>query len=154
MGTNLISFDKASFTSFGLQQGENASISAVAELKIRSALNDLIQRGLRQNDIVHLHWTRKKDDVDPADLLETADEEAVRNLLDAPRTGQCQPVLDTRKYYAMSLSGNGGRIIVRDWLESTVPRGRAERAGNGLKISLSFARKVAKVSSSAISCTA
>lgn len=121
VGTNLISFDKASFTSFGLQQGENASISATAELKVRSALNDLIQRGLRQNDIVHLHWTRKKDDVDPADLLETADEEAVRNLLDAPRTGQSQPVLDTRKYYAMSLSGNGGRIIVRDWLESTVP---------------------------------
>ena len=47
VGTNLISFDKASFTSFGLQQGENASISAAAELKIRSGLNDLIQHGLR-----------------------------------------------------------------------------------------------------------
>ena len=121
VGTNLISFDKASFTSFGLQQGENASISAASELKVRSALNTLIQRGLRQNDIVHLHWTRKKDDVDPFDLLETADEQDVRNLIDAPRTGQPQHVLDARKYYAMSLSGNGGRIIVRDWLESTVP---------------------------------
>lgn len=120
VGTNLISFDKASFTSFGLQQGENASISAIVELKVRSALNDLIQRGLRQNDIVHLHWTRKKDDFDPFDLLETADELDVRNLIDAPRTGQSQQ-LDARKYYAMSLSGNGGRIIVRDWLESTVP---------------------------------
>lgn len=120
VGTNLISFDKASFTSFGLQQGENASISATVELKVRSALNDLIQRGLRQNDIVHLHWTRKKDDFDPFDLLETADELDVRNLIDAPRTGQSQQ-LDARKYYAMSLSGNGGRIIVRDWLESTVP---------------------------------
>ena len=120
VGTNLISFDKASFTSFGLQQGENASISATAELKVRSALNDLIQRGLRQNEIVHLHWTRKKDDFDPFDLLETADELDVRNLIDAPRTGQSQQ-LDARKYYAMSLSGNGGRIIVRDWLESTVP---------------------------------
>ena len=120
VGTNLISFDKASFTSFRLQQGENASISATAEVKIRSALNDLIQRGLRQNEIVHLHWTREKDDVDPADLVETADEQEVRNLLKAPRTGQSQE-LDARKYYAMSLSGNGGRIIVRDWLESTVP---------------------------------
>ncbi len=120
VGTNLISFDKASFTSFGLQQGENASISAIAELKVRSALNDLIQRGLRQNEIVHLHWTRKKDDFDPFDLVETADEQGVRNLIDAPRTGEPQR-LDARKYYAMSLSGNGGRIIVRDWLESTVP---------------------------------
>ena len=121
VGTNLISFDKASFTSFGLHQGENASISAVAELNIRSALNDLIQRGLRQNGIVHLHWTREKDDPDPFDLVETADEQDIRNLIDAPRTGQRQHVLDPRKYYAMSLSGNGGRIIVRDWLESTVP---------------------------------
>ena len=121
VGTNLISFDKASFTSFGLQQGENASISAAAELKIRSALNNLIQRGLRQNEIVHLHWTREKDDPDPFDLLETADEQDVRNLLEAPCTGQRQHTLDARKYYAMSLSGNGGRIIVRDWLESTVP---------------------------------
>ena len=120
MGTNLISFDKASFTSFRLQQGENASISAAAELKVRSALNDLIQRGLWQNEIVHLHWTREKDNSDPFDLIETADEQDIRNLLEAPRTGQGQHV-DARKYYAMSLSGNGGRIIVRDWLESTVP---------------------------------
>ena len=121
VGTNLISFDKASFTSFGLQQGENASISATAELKVRSALNDLIQRGLRQNEIVHLHWTRKKNDLDPFDLVETADNQDIRNLINAPRTGQSQHELDARKYYAMSLSGNGGRIIVRDWLESTVP---------------------------------
>ena len=120
VGTNLISFDKASFTSFGLRQGENASISATAELKIRGALNELIQRGLRQNEIVHLHWTREKDAFDPFDLVETADEQDIRNLLEAPRTGQLQHVLDARKYYAMSLSGNGGRIIVRDWLESTV----------------------------------
>ena len=121
VGTNLISFDKASFTSFGLQQGENASISAAAELKIRSALNGLIQRGLRQNEIVHLHWTREKDDRDPLDLLETPDEQEVRNLLRAPHTGQPQCELDAHRYYVMSLSGNGGRIVVRDWLESTVP---------------------------------
>ena len=123
VGTNLISFDKASFTSFGLQQGENASISAAAELKIRSALNNLIQRGLRQNKIVHLHWTREEEDPALFDLLENANEQDVRYLLEAPRTGEPEPQhpLDARKYYAMSLSGNGGRIIVRDWLESTVP---------------------------------
>ncbi len=121
MGTNLISFDKSSFASFRLKKGENASISAAAELKIRSALNDLIQRGLRQKETVHLHWTCEADEPDPFDLLGNANEQEVRNLLEAPRTGQPQHSLDTRKYYAMSLSGNGGRIIVREWLESTVP---------------------------------
>ena len=148
VGTNLISFDKASFTSFGLRQGENASISAAAELKIRSALNDLIQRGFlqAQNKIVHIHWTREKHSSDPSDLVETAAPEDIRNLLEAPSTdelGECsldpapedirnlleapssaqpQPaVTASKKYYAMSLSGNGGRITVREWLESTVP---------------------------------
>ena len=121
VGTNLISFDKASFTSFGLKQGENASISTTAELKIRGALNELIQRGLRQNEIVHLHWTREKGVFDPFDLVEHADAQNIHNLIEAPRTGQRQHEPDAEKYYAMSLSGNGGRIIVRDWLESTVP---------------------------------
>ena len=121
MGTNLISFDKSSFSSFRLKKGENASISAAAELKIRSALNDLIQRGLRHKETVHLHWTREKGDSDLFDLLGNANEKDVRNLLKAPSTGQPRQHVDTRKYYAMSLSGNGGRIIVRDWLESTVP---------------------------------
>lgn len=122
VGTNLISFDKAPFTSFGLRQGENASLSVVAELKIRSALNALIQSGLRQNEVVHLHWTRNKKAFDPFDLVNDADEQNIRNLLEAPHTGEPQHALDASKYYAMSLSGNGGRIIVRDWLESTVPK--------------------------------
>jgi len=29
--------------------------------------------------------------------------------------------LPANKYYLLSLTGNGGRIVVRDWLESTVP---------------------------------
>lgn len=41
-GTNLISFDKDSFCSFGLEQAQNAALSASAELNIRSALNSLI----------------------------------------------------------------------------------------------------------------
>ena len=43
-GTNLISFDKDSFCSFGLEQAQNAALSASAELKIRSALNILIEK--------------------------------------------------------------------------------------------------------------
>lgn len=121
MGTNLISFDKAAFSSFNLDQAQNAPISAEAELKMRSALNRLIERGLPLNETIHIHWTREKNDDDPLDHIATADETAVRNLLEAPRTGIRQTSLDQHAYYALSLSGNGARIVVRDWLESTVP---------------------------------
>ncbi len=124
-GTNLISFDKDSFCSFGLEQAQNAALSPAAELKIRSALNALIEKsrsqGLVFNDTVHLHWTRQPMEHDPMDLLTTADPEAVAALLQSVKAGSQTTGLKSNAYYAMSLSGNGARIVVRDWLESTVP---------------------------------
>jgi CRISPR-associated protein Csd1 len=123
-GTNLISFDKDSFCSFGLDQAQNAALSASAELKIRSSLNALVEKSREQklvfNDTVHLHWTRKPIENDPIDLLASADENAIAELLKSIKSGQ-SPVELEDNYYAMSLSGNGARIVVRDWLESTVP---------------------------------
>ncbi len=124
-GTNLISFDKDSFCSFGLEQAQNAALSASAELNIRSALNALIgksrSQGLVFNDTVHLHWTRKSVEHDPYDLLITADPEAISALLKSVKEGRRYVGLVANAYYATSLSGNGARIVVRDWLESTVP---------------------------------
>ena len=121
MGTNLIAFDKDSFASYGLEQAQNAAVSPNAELKFRSALNHLVAHGFRMGDVVHLHWTRDAVPTDVFALLESADEEGVRNLLTAPRTGHVTTTRQTNAYYALSLSGNGGRIVVRDWLEATVP---------------------------------
>ena len=126
MGTNLISFDKDAFCSFGLEQAQNAALSAPAELKIRSALNALIQRSKAQrlvfNDTIHLHWTREEMPVpDPMDDFLTADPEAIAALLLSVKNGSKYLGLEANRYYCMSLSGNGARIVVRDWLELTVP---------------------------------
>jgi len=125
MGTNLISFDKDAFCSFGLEQAQNAALSSVAELKLRSGLNTLIDKSRAQNlvfnDTVHLHWSRDSLEQDPMDLLATADGEAVAALLKSVHSGQRQVGLEANAYYALSLSGNGARVVVRDWLESTVP---------------------------------
>ena len=124
-GTNLISFDKDSFCSFGLEQAQNAALSASAELSIRSALSTLISKSRSKNlvfnDTVHLHWTRELVKHDPFDLLTTADPEAVAALLQSVKEGRRYVGLETNAYYAMSLSGNGARIVVRNWLESSVP---------------------------------
>lgn len=125
-GTNLISFDKSSFCSFGLEQAQNAPLSAAAELKIRTALNTLVQHARDQrlvfNETVYLHWTRELIDVDPLALLTTADPDGVAHLLQSIRQGQRQVGLDANAYYCLGLSGNGARIVVRDWLETTVDR--------------------------------
>jgi CRISPR-associated protein Csd1 len=119
-GSNLISFDKDSFRSFGLDQALNAPVSFTEDAKITGALNKLIGRSYRLEDARYLHWTRKPD-TDPFDLLETADEAVVAELLRSPLKGTPPSGLASNKYYLLSLSGNGGRIVVRDWLESTVP---------------------------------
>ncbi len=125
-GTNLISFDKSSFCSFGLEQAQNAPLSAVAELKIRTALNTLVQHSREKhlvfNDTIYLHWTRAPITHDPLDLLTTGDPDGVAHLLQSIRSGERQVGLDTNAYYCLGLSGNGARIVVRDWLETTVSR--------------------------------
>jgi len=124
-GTNLISFDKDSFCSFGLAQAQNAALSAPAELKIRAALNGLIEKSRAQklvfNETAHLHWTRKPIEYDPIDLLATADENAIAALWRAIQTSQQPGALEANAYYALSMSGNGARVVIRDWLQSTVP---------------------------------
>lgn len=118
--TNLISANEPAFRSFGLEKAKNSPISGRAEKLTRAALNELISRSLRIQDTAHLHWTRKPVTDDPFDMVESANPEAVRNLLESPRTGTVTTTLDDTAYYLLSLSGNGGRIVVRDWLESTL----------------------------------
>lgn len=131
---NLIAFDKDSFTSYGLKKAFNAAISPDADVKICSALDDLIEKGIlipqrvkapnKWKQVVYLHWTREPDQ-DPIDILETADAATVNELLRAPQTGTPQADFDANKFYLLSLSGNISRIIVRDWLESTVSEVKA-----------------------------
>jgi len=118
-GMNLISFDKASFRSYGFEKALNAPLSYIEDAKITGAMNKLITCSYRLEDVRYLHWMRKPDK-DPFDLLETADETAVDELLRAPLEGIPHAGHDSNKYYLLSLSGNGGRVVVRDWLESTV----------------------------------
>jgi CRISPR-associated protein Csd1 len=122
--TNLISANEAAFQSYTLDKAKNSPISARSEQLTRAALNELIKKSVRNGDkspIYHLHWTREATPTDLIALLASADEADVKNLFTAAQTGLPQADLQHNAYYAMSLSGNGARIVVRDWLESTVP---------------------------------
>jgi CRISPR-associated protein Csd1 len=119
-GGSLISSNEPAFTSFNLKQGLNAPISSNAEVQLRCGLNDLIQRGMRFPGVVVIHWTTEKGTMDPLNLVNNAEESSVRALFDAPKTDQVQTSSVTDNYYAVCLSGNDGRIIVRDWLATTV----------------------------------
>lgn len=128
MGDSMVSFDKAAFGSYGLNQSANAAMSAEAAQKYVDGLNDLIRNHTRKlaNTLV-AHWYKHnlppEDDplaflagMDADEQSEAAALAAARRLLDAIRAG-ARPDLADNHYYALTLSGAAGRVMVRDWME-------------------------------------
>lgn len=128
MGDKMASFDKPAFSSFGLDQSTNAAMSAEAAQQYVDGLNDLIRSHSRKlaNALV-VHWF--KDHVaqqdDPLEWLSEFESEkqteasavaAARRLLNSIRSGE-RADLGNNTFYALTISGYSGRVMVRDWME-------------------------------------
>lgn len=127
MGDALVSFKQDSFRSYGLEQSENAALSEAAAAEYRAALNHLIthrSQRLVNTKVVAWYKTKVQPEDDPLPWLidphpESEAEDAslrAKKLLSALRDGQ-RPDLGNNHYYALTLSGAAGRVMVRDLLD-------------------------------------
>jgi CRISPR-associated protein Csd1 len=156
MGDSLASFKQDAFRHFGLEQAENAALSAAEAAAYRAALDGLIRdrsRNLAGARIAYWYMgpgvatlasedpireyllpftggNIGEDDEDAmeapelspkeqAELARTAGAQAadrVRKLLEAVRAGERPELVQTR-FYALSLSANSGRVVIRDWMQ-------------------------------------
>jgi len=142
MGDALTSFDKDAFASYGLKQGRNAAVGEAMAATYTAALNDLIKTRSRrmagakivywysgdiaENDDVladffdGLGWVQEATDHEDDRAFEgqkaRQEEARARKLLDAIRSGQ-RPELSDARFFALTLSANSGRVVVRDWME-------------------------------------
>jgi len=127
-GDVMVGFDKAAFGSFGMDQSANSAMSAEAAQKYVDGLNDLIRGHSRKlaNALV-VHWFKEQvaPQDDPLEWLngfesdeqtEAAALRAARHLLESIRKGE-RVDLGNNHYYALTLSGASGRVMVRDWME-------------------------------------
>jgi len=125
-GDVLIGFDKDAFSSYALSQSKNAAISEQATAEYTIALNDLIKENSKRfvNAKV-LHWFKNKIDPkdDPLFFLEQGEDQdkleaqnQVKKLLESIKTGE-RVDLSMNHYYAITLSGASGRVMIRDWME-------------------------------------
>ena len=122
----LIGFDKDAFCSYGLEQSANAAVSEEAASAYTGALNILIrEHGQRLAGMKVIHWFKKKvkrEDDPLAWLDQGADREEINaqkragDLLKSIRSGEKTDLFDNH-FYALTLSGASGRIMVRDWME-------------------------------------
>lgn len=126
-GSTLIGFDKDSFTSYSLKQSQNAACSEVAVAKYRNALQALIDKAQPPlAGTMFLSWYKEPLSEEDnlfglEDSYNQIAEEAgalakVEQLLSSIKDGK-RPDLVNNRYYILQISGAGGRIMVRDWLE-------------------------------------
>lgn len=135
MGDVMVGFDKAAFQSYGLEKSTNAAMGEEPAQQYVDALNHLIRQQKeangknpsRRTNAMMVYWFKEHlpPEDDPFAILygmETEEQQAVsalaqaRKLLDAIRSGE-RSMLGDNHYYALTLSGASGRVMVRDWME-------------------------------------
>lgn len=121
-GAAIISANESAYESYGLERSQIAPICLDCAESTTMALNHL----LRQEDHrlsfstgAYVFWTREEEGWSPVGFLSQPRAEDVRALLRSVYGRPAAPV-ETNDFYAAFLTGSGGRVQVRDWLDTTV----------------------------------
>ncbi|MGI8551101.1 MAG: type I-C CRISPR-associated protein Cas8c/Csd1 [Dehalococcoidia bacterium] len=133
-GTSLVSFNEEAFESYGWKAAYNSPTCNDCVEAYARALNRLLRRDgsprtrIDESGVAILYWTIGGDSLDLNDWLEQPDPERVRDLLRAPRTGSVPGAIDSGAFCTLALSGSGGRVMIRQWLDLTIEEARANLA--------------------------
>jgi CRISPR-associated protein Csd1 len=132
-GTSIISFNAEAFESFGLKASLNAPTCARCGERFTKALNALLSsddRCIRLGNIAYIFWTREpQSDLPFAALMQQPDPQQVKQLCESvfsAREGATK--LDATPFYTAALSSSGGRVVVRDWIDTTVTGAKEQLA--------------------------
>ena len=119
-GAAIVSFDKASFGSYGFDQSLNAPTAENAATAYCVALNWLLgqdDHSLRIGQTSLCFWARETENAGSffARLLNRPDTQAVAQFLKSPWAGIERDLARRDQFFAVTLAGNSGRIVVRHW---------------------------------------
>lgn len=122
-GMSLISANASAFESFGLEASLISPTCQECGERFSKAANALIQTEdthITIGPLVYLFWTREETGFSPLTFFDKPDPEEVNALIKSVWKGQERASIDEGAFYATALSASGGRVAVRDWLETTV----------------------------------
>ena len=128
-GTDLISANSGAFESYGLRASEVAPVCYECGEKYLNALNKLLADDSTHlqvgNVLVYVFWTAKDTASNPGTMFSEPDSEGmigqVRELILAFNTARVAAInLDPMPFYALALSANSSRTVVREWIDQTV----------------------------------
>ncbi len=122
-GMTLVSANKPAFESYGLKASHIAPVCRDCAERYAKAANDLREREdsrLVVGPLLYLFWTRRETGFSVVNFLSQPKPAEVQALLNAAVRGRPPVEVDPEAFYATALSASGGRVVVRDWLETTV----------------------------------
>lgn len=132
-GTALVSANAEAFESYGQPASLVAPICMECAEHYGKAANALIQDDtthLRAGGVVYVFWTREQQgDFSVATMLSDPDPQQVRSLIESALSGSAPPDTDASQFYASALTASGGRVVVRDWIDTTVGEAKRRLAG-------------------------
>lgn len=130
-GTSIISANAEAFESYGLEASLIAPTCADCGERFTKAANYLLASETNRyvlGGAAFIFWTKEKIDFNPLTYLRDPQPEQVQALLASIKSGKpgaVDAVVDETAFYATSLSGSGGRAVVRDWIDTTVGKAKA-----------------------------
>lgn len=131
-GTALISANENAFESYGLEASLTAPTCRECAERFTNSLNALLKdraSHVTVGPVVYAFWTRTGG-FNPVSLLSDPDPAEVRELIAAAWHGRVAATQldDETAFFAIALSASGGRVVVRDWLDTTVGAARRSLA--------------------------
>ncbi len=126
-GMALISANASAFESFGLEKSRIAPTCEACGQRFGTALNTLLEQPdtrVTISSLVYVFWTRQQLPFQFGSIVSRAEPASVQRFLTAAwRSKETQ--IDLAPFYAAALSASNARIVVRDWIETTLGSAQA-----------------------------
>jgi len=123
-GTVLISANDSAYASYGLKASSVSPICEECGQRSTRAMNLLLEdpnTHHEMGDTVFVFWTRNSTEkFSFHDFLFSPRPEQVKRLIKSAGNGNQPSEIDNDSFYCVALSANGGRTVVRDWIDSTL----------------------------------
>lgn len=114
----MVTANSDAFLSYGLRQSEVAPMCQGCARGYGEGLNYLLKNEghrLRTSSLTWVFWTREETELNFAQMISDPQLSEVKALLQSVQKGRLQQT-DTNAFYALALSSNKSRLIVRNWL--------------------------------------
>ncbi|MCK8823999.1 type I-C CRISPR-associated protein Cas8c/Csd1 [Fuchsiella alkaliacetigena] len=121
-GNPLISANEDGFESYGLEASFIAPVCFDCAMLYGKGGNKLLkdkQHRLFVGNVIYLFWTKNDVESSIASIISDPAPEEVRSYINSYRRGKYNE-LDKEEFYLLALSANQSRVVIRDWLVSTL----------------------------------